>query len=285
MDTPGSQANGPFSAQQLLPLAAELGGFAVVFVLAAIASRAAYLQGEVQAVPQGTMLGVFLLAFAAATASVIILIRRHRGQKFFAVILAAAVLSGIASLVYVLAGGPMALGLTVAAYFVWTSVRRVWSFDLLLLVGIAGLAANIAGQFSATSVVIVLAVLAAYDVIAVYGTKHMVQMGEAMLRHRVFFAMIVPDRAAGFATPLEEVGKRPGHSFLGTGDLTLPAMLVASAAHASWSSAAYVGLGAIIGLATVNFIFISQRVRRPMPALPPIALGAIIGHLAAQLIL
>ncbi len=97
--------------------------------------------------------------------------------------------------------------------------------------------------------------------------------------------MIVPDRPAGLAAPLADVTRGSGHSFLGTGDLTLPAMLVASAARAGWLAALSVSLGALLGLVAVNLIFRSQRVRRPMPALPPIALGAILGHLAAQLLL
>ena len=126
-------------------------------------------------------------------------------------------------------------------------------------------------------VAVILAALAGYDIVAVYVTKHMVAMAETLLRRRVFFAMILPERPSGFLLPVTEAVPGGGFVFLGTGDVILPALLVASVARMNPFASILVAVGALLGAASLHLMFLSQKVRRPMPALPPIAAGALIG--------
>jgi presenilin-like A22 family membrane protease len=120
--------------------------------------------------------------------------------------------------------------------------------------------------------------------VAVYLTKHMVEMGESLLRQRVFFAIIVPRGLRGFQTRLQEVAPGSGHYFIGTGDLVLPALLISSATYVRLEAGVAAAIGALLGLLATTALFLSQKSRRAMPALPPIALGAIIGYLVGTAI-
>jgi presenilin-like A22 family membrane protease len=148
-----------------------------------------------------------------------------------------------------------------------------------LLLGIAGVSANMGGSLSPVAACVILAILSVYDIAAVYLTKHMVEMGESLLRQRVFFAIIVPRGISGFQSPLREVAPGSGHYFIGTGDLVLPALLISSATYFRLETGITAAIGALLGLAATTALFLSQKLRRAMPALPPIALGAIIGYL------
>ena len=70
---------------------------------------------------------------------------------------------------------------------------------------------------------------------------------------------------------------------LGSGDVILPLLLAASLVRISVSQAAVVVVFACLGLLITNLLFTSQKTRRPMAALPPIAAMSIIGYLVASL--
>ena len=264
--------------------AAEIFGFTAVFALVLAAAAVGPTTSQLRSASDGTMLVTFLLAFAIVTIVVLLLLRRHRGSRLFAVMLALAIFSGIASLAATLGGSATMILATSAALLLWSWPRRVWSFDLLLIFGVAGLAANLGLVLNPPVVAAVLAVLAVYDIVAVYWTRHMVEMGEALLRQRVFFAMIVPVETAGLWTPLSKVASGSGHQFIGTGDLILPALLVASVGRYGVAYGLFVGGGALLGIMVTTALFLSQKIRRPMPALPPIALGAIAGYAISLII-
>ena len=71
---------------------------------------------------------------------------------------------------------------------------------------------------------------------------------------------------------------------LGSGDIALPLILIISVARASFWQAIVVAGFSLLGLLVTHLIFVNQKVRRPMAALPPIAALSIIGYLLASLI-
>ncbi|HTM68569.1 MAG TPA: presenilin family intramembrane aspartyl protease [Candidatus Binatia bacterium] len=256
-----------------------LAALAVTFVLAAAAvvrGTAAMLASQPLA-SDSAAVWTFLAAFAAATIIILLLLRTFKSSRLFEAVFLVAIFTGIGTLFADLFGAPVAVLATAVAVFVYYGARSVAAFDLLLVLGCAGVAANLGAAMRPVGVAVILAILAGYDIVAVYVTKHMVAMAESLLRRRVFFAMILPERPAGFLLPVSEAVPGSGFVFLGTGDVILPALLVASVARVSLVAAAVVGLGALSGAAALHLLFLTQRVRKPMPALPPIAAGALLG--------
>jgi len=221
------------------------------------------------------------LLAAVAVASFVLLwtVRSKLGAKIFGALFALTIFSGVFTAASVLFGLGAAVIVSAAAILLYYNNPRVVVFDLILSFGLAGIAASIGFGFQPVALLVVLAVLSAYDIAAVYLTGHMVKLGKALLRRKVFFAMILAERPRGLLCPLGGVTPGTDFVFLGTGDLVLPALLVSSAAASGgWSAAVSVAVGAAIGLAATHVIFITQRIRKPMAALPPIAAGAMLGY-------
>ncbi len=128
--------------------------------------------------------------------------------------------------------------------------------------------------------VILLIFMSVYDYIAVYKTKHMIKMAKAMIAGRAIFAMIFPERVSGFKSHLNEAHPE-GFMMLGTGDFVFPIIMATSAYAVSVPAAWTVLVASLLGLLLMHLIFISQKVRRPMPALPPLAAFAILGFILA----
>jgi presenilin-like A22 family membrane protease len=147
---------------------------------------------------------------------------------------------------------------------------------------VAGISGSIAVGLSPNALVILLTLLAFYDIVAVYATKHMVRMFRGLVSRGVMLAFVLTrlKREDLLAPP-----ERPSAAMLlGTGDVALPAMLVASSLRLGTAPAVGTALGALLGFVLMFALFLGQERRRPMPALPPIALGAVLGHFIGLLL-
>lgn len=262
-------------------LAAEEAAFAVLFGLATAAARR--LARPLPAAGPVSVLD-FLIVFAALTVLVVVFVRVFRSARLIAALFDVAMIVGAANLGAIFFGPNAAVLGGVGAVIVRYAAPRIILLDIVLILGLAGVSAELAGSLRPIGVAVILAILALYDIIAVYGTRHMVEMAQALLRQRAVFAIIVPSTIKGWLAPFTEARPGSGYTFLGTGDAMLPALLVAAVARErSVADAAIVGLGAALGLAATHLLFIRSRLARPMPALPPIATGAILGHLITLL--
>ncbi len=220
-----------------------------------------------------------LASVAVATMLLLWLIRSKTGARIFSGLFALAVLSGLFTAVSTLAGLGVAVLAVAFAILLYYNNPRVLAFDLILAIGLAGISASIGFGFRPVAVLVVLVCLSLYDIAAVYLTGHMVRIGKALLRRKAFFAMILPESPSGLLARISALGPDKGFSFLGTGDMVLPALLVSSVTvTAGILPALVVAVGAAVGLAVTHAIFISQKVRKPMAALPPIAAGAMLGY-------
>lgn len=170
-----------------------------------------------------------------------------------------------------------------AALMLFWLYRAVWVQDLVMLLTLAGIGAVFGLALTPLAVVIILVILSFYDIIAVYKTGHMVKLAETMIRARAIFGFVIPIKPGGFRENITRV--QPGEEFmiLGSGDVALPLLLAASLVRISVSQAAVVIAFACLGLLISNLLFTSQKTRRPMAALPPIAAMSIIGYLVASL--
>ena len=172
--------------------------------------------------------------------------------------------------------------LVVLSRFLWKSVLTA---NLSLVVGVAGIAASIAADLSPNAVLVVLAALSVYDIVAVYRTRHMVKMFRALTSHGVVLAFtLTPFRLRDLVA--RPTGESSGRAMLlGTGDVAVPAMLAAAALRIGVVPAVASLAGAAAGFALMFMLFLAQPKRAPMPALPPIALGASVAYLVSLLIL
>ncbi len=222
----------------------------------------------------------FLTTFGAATIILLLLLKKFHSSKFFTTLYLFAVAVGVGYLAAALIGPGAAILAASAVILVSLTWPIVAVHDAILLFSLAGIAATLGNTMRPTVVLPVLVIISFYDIIAVYGTKHMVSMAESLLRHKALFAMILPVRPRDYGTPVANAS--PGNFiFLGTGDFVFPAILVASAARHSIVLAFATSVGAVFGVVLLRAIVVRKPVSRPMPALPPIAVCAILGYALA----
>ncbi|MBK7385958.1 MAG: hypothetical protein IPI63_04220 [Methanothrix sp.] len=167
------------------------------------------------------------------------------------------------------------------------------AFGILICAGVSSL---LGLSMAVLPVIILLAVLAVYDAISVYKTRHMISLAEGAIRMKVPLLFIVPkSRDYSFRRRNEDAihqgggtGERErGAYFLGLGDAIIPTILVVSA---SWSypSGGLPGpnlpaLGAMLGSYAGFLILMAIARGRPQAGLPFLNSGVILGFLAGCL--
>jgi len=166
----------------------------------------------------------------------------------------------------------------------WWGKPSVLVQDLCIVLGIAGVGSFLGLALRPETVVILLVVFSIYDFVAVYKTKHMVKMAKEMIASQAILGLVVPPHMKGFSEDL--AGVKPGGKFLvlGGGDIVFPLLLAAALIPEGIFSSLFVALFSLIGLLASFLIFISQKKRQAIPALPPIALFSIIGFLIVRIL-
>ncbi len=263
-------------------LAVEAAIFCGVFVLTAAGVRAVPPEAAVAPVGAGSV-WFFLMSFAAASVLLVLLVRTRRGSTIFSALFLLTVFSGIGILFGRLLGPSAAVvsvSLSILAYY---ASRTVGVADLVMTLGMAGVAVVLGEGFRPSAVAVILAMLAVYDIIAVLVTGHMATAAAALIRRGVVFALIVPVRPSGLLKRTDQAIQGREFMFLGTGDAVLPALFLASVGRSEPVRMLPVAAGALLGLALTNAIFFAQPKIKPIPALPPIVLGAAAGYLFSLL--
>jgi presenilin-like A22 family membrane protease len=160
------------------------------------------------------------------------------------------------------------------------------------VIGILGISLNI------LPVVILLIVLAVYDAISVYGTKHMVALADGVTQMKLPILLVIPKKK-GYSylsqKPLRQQlddGDEREAMFMGLGDVIIPGILAASAfyylsddAVAGLPGNLLVALGAIAG-GLVGFALLMRFVLKgnPQAGLPLLNGGTVIGYAVAYLL-
>lgn len=242
---------------------------------------------------------VDLLVFVGLIIGLIILVKRFKPAVsiFFRIFLALIIFSGAQAIlsVWLGDGGSIAAALVLVLIF-WFRNNVFWH-DLIMILTFAGLGAVIGLSFLPNTIVWLLVALSFYDIIAVYKTRHMVALAEGMIRSRAIFGFVIPTTPLGLGERMVHVAPgSPSTTFdaskvvldkqfmiLGSGDVILPLLLSASLVRSSLPAAVVVAAFSVAGLFLMHLIFTNQKTRRPMAALPPIALMTIVGYLVANL--
>ncbi|MEM1514271.1 MAG: presenilin family intramembrane aspartyl protease PSH [Candidatus Thermoplasmatota archaeon] len=135
-------------------------------------------------------------------------------------------------------------------------------FGILLASGITAIFSSLPIAY----IIILLLVLAIYDFISVYKTKHMIKLAKNALSSNLPILLVFPKRLRKY---------RKDSMYMGLGDVVIPGMLItASYINSGLNALIFTLSGAIFGLAILLF-FAS---RSPQPGLPFLNSGAIVGY-------
>ncbi|HEY3362116.1 MAG TPA: presenilin family intramembrane aspartyl protease PSH [Methanosarcina sp.] len=182
---------------------------------------------------------------------------------------------------YNIANFVVAITLTVLLYM----YPEWYIVDVIGICSASGIAALFGISFSIIPAIILLVLLAIYDAISVYKTKHMITIVNAGMDSKLPLMLIAPNNLnysfikSGF--------KKEGNNeafFLGVGDIVEPTILVVSA-HIFLHNA-YPVIGAMVGtlLGCIIMFTVTTKGSSAQAGLPFLNLGAILGFFAGDLL-
>ncbi len=160
----------------------------------------------------------------------------------------------------------------------------VWlknSWVLVNIVGIivsGGVASLLAITVGIIPIIILLVILAIYDFIAVFKSKHMITLAEGAVKSGIPAMFVYTDNENIEISETMGTGKA---FFMGFGDAAIPTVMVVSALiNFGFFNAILTAIGGFIGL-IILFIFAEKQ--RPLPGLPFLNFGVIAGFLISLL--
>jgi len=237
-----------------------------------------------------TSLQDFLLSFLFLTFFVLVLVAYKKAGKLKAVIYKAffiiAVLWGGISFFNLYLPTLAAILITGFLIAIWLKLSTIWAQDILIVLGLAGVASFFGLGFTPAIVVVLLMIFSAYDFIAVYKTKHMVAMAKDMIDKKVVLGFIIP-KEIKYVRESFKTTRLDNFMIVGGGDVVFPSLLAVSVVPIHPIRAFVIVIFSLIGFFISYWLFASQKKLEkpePIPALPPIALMTIIGYLVTLLI-
>jgi presenilin-like A22 family membrane protease len=241
---------------------------------------------------------IFIAIMLGFTALMLVLIRYDMKKVIGAVIGISLFLTFVyifMAIVYSLAGETDAATVIVMILAILSTVLLYkypewYVIDALgILIG-AGVAAIFGASLEILPVIILLILLAIYDAISVYKTKHMITLAEGVIDLKTPILFVIPKRR-DYSFIKEGIGKIDGGGeraafIIGMGDMIMPSILVVSANVflQGWKLGGMINLpalGAILGsLAGMIVLLYFVMSGKPQAGLPPLNGGTILGFLA-----
>ncbi|MFA5763384.1 MAG: presenilin family intramembrane aspartyl protease [archaeon] len=136
--------------------------------------------------------------------------------------------------------------------------KNVMLRNVISIIAIAGAGSLIGISFGFVPILLFVTLLAIYDFIAVFKTKHMVALGKAVVGENLAFTVAMPTKEHNFE--------------LGNGDLVIPLVISASIiANGFFNNNILVALLCLVGsyIGLVFSIYIVKTKKIALPALPP----------------
>lgn len=236
---------------------------------------------------------VFFVAILLVFTAILLVLIRYGVQRVISIIIGFSLFAAFCyiygAVTLALLDGGLAIGIiTLAAAAGSTALLMVhpewYILDTLGVLIAAGIASIFGISFAQFPVIILLVVLAVYDALSVYRTKHMVTLAEGVLDVKSPILVVVP-RRTDYSYVREGISlddDQRGAVVMGMGDLIMPTMLVVSAyvygVSAPGGLVPVIGgaIGSLAGLAVVMYFL---RRGKPQAGLPPLNGGAICGFL------
>lgn len=239
---------------------------------------------------------IFIVLLLVFTAFLLLLIRYHF-KKLIGIIIGVSIFFTLlytfsALSLYILTDPVYAMGATLICAIAATAVLYLYPewyvIDILGILIAAGAASIFGISLDILPVIILLLILAVYDAISVYKTKHMITLAEGVVDIKAPILFVVPKqrdysyRRQGVGNIGE--GERAAY-IMGMGDLIMPTILVVSAnmflGGQLWDIINLPSLGTIIGsIAGLLILLVYVQKGRAQAGLPPINGGAIAGFLS-----
>jgi len=241
---------------------------------------------------------IFIVILLVFTGFLLLLIKYGK-KKWIAAIIALSIFLTFVyiftALVYVVTADPnlstfLILTLSILATALLYKYPEWYVIDSLGILIAAGVAAIFGSSLEYYLVVILLVLLAVYDAISVYKTKHMITLAEGVIDLKTPILFVIPKRR-DYSFIRDGIGKLDDGSeraafIIGMGDMIMPSILVVSANVfiKGWRIAGIINLpalGAIIGsLAGLAVLLYFVSSGKPQAGLPPLNGGTILGFLA-----
>jgi presenilin-like A22 family membrane protease len=248
----------------------------------------------------------YILAIVLFTLGILYIIKKRR-ENVVRIVFLGAVAYTIFFVIFMIASGfvggvlPLLLSVALTAFVTYYLVRNpewyvIDSAGVLMSIGIIGIFGISLGILP---VFVLLIVLAVYDAVSVYGTKHMVALADGVTKMRLPILLVIPKKR-GYSylsqkplqEQLDEGGEREA-MFMGLGDIIIPGVLITSAFY--WlptgdsggmlTDNLLVALGTLAG-AVLGFALLMRYVLRgnPQAGLPLLNGGAIAGYIVTYLL-
>jgi len=240
-------------------------------------------------------IGIFFVILLVFTGFLLLLIRFGL-KKIIALVIAVSIFFSFgyifSAIIYSAIGSTdvavlLVLALSICSTVLLYKYPEWYVIDTLGVLIAAGVASIFGVSLEILPVVILLVLLAVYDAISVYKTKHMITLAEGVIDLKTPILFVIPKRRdysfirEGIGK-LEEGGERAAF-IMGMGDLIMPSILVVSAnvfinGYRVLGFINLPAIGAIIGsLAGLMVLLYFVNSGRPQAGLPPLNGGALIG--------
>jgi len=187
------------------------------------------------------------------------------------------------------------LSVTAAAILVITLVKypEWYAIDICCIIVGVGAVGMFGISLSISLVIVLLIVLAIYDAISVYRTKHMIDLADTVLDLKLPVILVIPKirkysllkETKSLKEKLKD-GEERDAFFMGLGDVIIPGFLVASSFHNITTNGLLVALSVMLGTLfgfAVLMTFVTKG--KPQAGLPYLCSGAILGYLVSSYIL
>jgi presenilin-like A22 family membrane protease len=148
-------------------------------------------------------------------------------------------------------------------------------------------------SLSVSITILLLATLAIYDAIAVYKTKHMIDLADSVIDLKLPVMFVIPKKrnysllkeTKSLKEKLKEKEEREAY-LLGVGDVVFPGLLAVSAFHNLTTNSLTMGISVLIGT-LIGYLGLMTLVikGKPQPGLPFLNSGAILAYLIAGFLL
>ena len=188
----------------------------------------------------------------------------------------------------------LSLGISISLGFVLYKFPEWYVIDTVGVILGAGAAAIFGISLAIIPTLLLLVVLAIYDYIAVYRTKHMVALAEGVMDLRLPILLVIPKHWK-YSFLKEKFDKEEREAFfMGLGDAVMPTLLVVSANYfveASSYTMPLLGamkipvIGAILGTFLGFAVLMGFVIKgKPQAGLPFLNGGVILGYVAGSMI-
>jgi len=244
--------------------------------------------------PESIWNPIYFFVLVIGFTALILIVLRFGGKRLVYLVMLAAVAVTIYYVMAVLVPyGPIPLVSTLALTLLLYKYPEWYVLDATGLIIGGGAAAIFGISLGILPVLLLMIILAVYDAIAVYKTKHMVSLAESIVDLRIPVLFVLP-RKRSFSLLRgkdQEEGKSEMEEafFMGLGDAIIPSLLVVSA-NCMPAFTYYFGLinapalGALIGT-LAGYAMLSRIAGRGKPhaGLPFLNSGAIIGFIVGYM--